>query len=308
MRLAILLMCHKAPEQVNLLLKQLISENEGRDSVTVFVHLDKKADFEDKLIRSEFVEVLPRSERVNVKWGRVSQAECEYRLLSYATKRGGFDYYWFCSGQDFPIKPMRTLFEFFKENAGHEFINFFPSANNGGAPNHYDKRNAVYFPLHWIGMKFWQRALRRLWVEVSGGYGRTFRIFRRKNKTGLPFYFGSNWACISGMCAAWVVDYIATHPEFLRFYRHCVCPDESFLQTLVMSCPVRGEIADYLHYADWSMGGSNPKILTAEDIPQLAASAAFMARKFDLSVDAEVLKILSKSNRENTPSEQERLC
>ena len=47
MKIAILIQCHKNPEQINLLLNRL-----NHPDIDCYVHVDKKADFTDKILWS----------------------------------------------------------------------------------------------------------------------------------------------------------------------------------------------------------------------------------------------------------------
>ncbi len=53
-------------------------------------------------------------------------------------------------------------------------------------------------------------------------------------------------------------------------------------------------VNDNFYYIDWSKGGANPKILTAEDYDQLVSSDKIMARKFDISQDHAILDMLDE--------------
>ena len=48
MRIAILIQCHKNPKQINLLLERL-----NHPDIDCYLHIDKKADFADKIIHRE---------------------------------------------------------------------------------------------------------------------------------------------------------------------------------------------------------------------------------------------------------------
>ena len=68
MRIAILIQCHKNSKQINLLLERL-----NHPDIDCYLHIDKKADFTDKIIHRENVFVLPDEKRVAVKWAQISQ-------------------------------------------------------------------------------------------------------------------------------------------------------------------------------------------------------------------------------------------
>jgi hypothetical protein len=159
----------------------------------------------------------------------------------------------------------------------------------GGTENNYDKRTAIYFPTFVLGNSTAKRIAKRALVELTGGWNRTFSIFRRKASDNVKSYFGSSWICLSGETECWMESYLKSHPEYIRFYRNVNCPDESFFQTLLMNSPYKNKRADYLHYVDWSEGGNNPKVLKIEDLENLMASDKLMARKLDTEVDSRII-------------------
>lgn len=178
MRIAILIQCHKNPKQINLLLERL-----NHPDIDCYLHIDKKADFADKIIHRENVFVLPDEQRVSVEWAQISQVTATLNLLNTAVAciRGGYDYYWLISGQDWPLRSADEIVKFFEKHSGVNFVQYWDSKNHGNhKQNNLDKRNQIYFPIKLIGRKPWQKIIKRGWVEFTGGYNRTWKIFERK--------------------------------------------------------------------------------------------------------------------------------
>lgn len=295
MKLAVLIQCHKAPEQVNMLLEAL-----NHPQIDCYVHVDKKSDIEPKLLQRDNVYFVPDKEKIDVQWAQISQVDATLSLLKMAYEKADYDYYWVCSGQDFPLKSNEEIILFFESHEACDFVELFKSKNNEyGKENNYDKRNAIYFPMWMLGNKLSKRIVKKMWVSLSGGYGHTFRVFRRKDICNMKFYFGSSWVCLSKRTWAWCKAYLAEQPDYYRYFSNCNCPDESFFQTLVMNSPYASKREDYLHYVDWSEGKSSPRVLTCEDEQALTETPKLMARKFDFTVDQEIFKrILRRINSE----------
>ena len=213
----------------------------------------------------------------------------------YAHKKGDYDLFWLCSGQDFPIKSAEYIVHWLEAHENHDFLELFPSKNNGlDHENNYDKRNTIYFPEWMLGKEFWKRLVKRIYTEMTGGYNRTFSLFRRKPIDGMRFFFGSQWICLTCKTLNWMIEYMEAHPEYYQYFKNCNCPDESFFQTLVMNSPYAELRMDYLHYLEWPMGKSNPKVLTIEDYQKLVDSDKLMARKFDDVSSKTLIDILLK--------------
>jgi len=285
MKIAVLVQCHKNPEQINRMLCAM-----RHPAITFFVHVDKKSSIGEKILQGEDIVMLPDEYRVDVQWSRISQVDATLNLLNFARRMEGYDFYWVCSGQDFPIKSPAYIVRWFEEHENNDFLELFSSANYGlNQENNYDKRNAINFPEWMLGRKQWQRIVKRLYIELTGGYNKTFSISRRKPVDGLNFYFGSSWICLSKRTWDWMGDYLQVHPEYYAYFKNCNCPDESFFQTLVMNSPYADQRMDYLHYVEWPEGMNNPKILTMDDYHKLMDSEKLMARKFDSDVDSTVV-------------------
>ena len=277
MKLAVLIQCHKCPEQINRLLDVMKS-----DEVDFYIHVDRKSDIADEIEKRADVHILPPERRVDVMWGGFSQVEATLNLLDEALITGGYDYYFLIRGQDFPVRPIRELIEFLENDNGANYVDLFPSLNNGLCKqNNLDKRNQIVYGDRIMGRGKFARIMRRLWVAVTGGYGRTFGIFRRKNVLNLKFYFGSQWWCLSKDFVEYATEYLAKTPQYAEFFRKASCPDESFFQTLLMNSSYSDTRKEYLHFIRWEEGKSSPENLTLSDFDEAIASGKFMARKID---------------------------
>lgn len=286
MKQAILVQCHKNPKQVNLLLDALDDPN-----LDIYVHIDKKSNIGSEIKTGKQIHILPDEYRVDVGWAVFSQVEATLNLMRYAAAWGEYGHYLLCSGQDYPLVKASELSDFLNKNADFNFVQIWASKKGGGYTNNYDKRTEIYYPYSVLGNTLPKRIAKRALVELTGGYNRTWPIFRRKQLENVDFYFGSQWVCISGEMEKWLEEYIKNHQEFIEFYRHTNCPDESFFQTLLMNSPYKDRRQDYLHYIDWSSGGNSPKNLDVSDIDRMMKSGKLMARKFE---DEGVIEILKK--------------
>lgn len=296
MKLAILLLCHKNAEQINLFLETL-----KHPDIEFFIHMDKKADIINQLIKRPDIHVLPDNLRVDVRWSGFSMIEATLNLLKEAYKTTRFDYYWLCSGQDFPLKSPGQIIGYFSKHVGRNFISLLPSYNyqNDHHENHFDKRNVMKYPEFLMDRTFTKRLLKRLYIEISGGWNSTYYIFRRKDKfSTIPFYFGPQWIAITNSFARWLLSYLSDNPWYEEGYKSSLTPDESFFQTLFMMSPYKETRHAYLHYIDWtSRDGkiqNSPNTLTMADYDVMKNSGYLMARKFDMDVDKAIIEKLAK--------------
>lgn len=296
MRCAILIICHKNPKQVNLLINALQDSD-----FDFYVHPDKKTNIEKELIAKPNVFIVPKEQQVNVQWAQISMVDATLELLKHALIKK-YDYYLLLSGQDLPIRSVFKIKTKLSENPKTNYIHFSPSYQQGGVKNNFDKRNDIYYPQAIIGKKLWQRITRRIYVELTGGYHRTFKWFKRQHQ--YKFYFGSQWWCLNRETIEWMMGYLQKHDEFYHYYVNCTCSDESFFQTLFMMSPFANNRKSYLHYVDWPDHANSPKKLTIDDYEKIISSDKLFARKIDLSTDKLIIeKILEQGKERYTASD-----
>lgn len=285
MKIAILLLCHKNPNQINLLIKTMYNE-----SIDFFIHVDKKANFKDIIKTNNHVFILEDDLRIDVRWASFSQIKATRNLIKSATSHGTYDYYWLCSGQDFPIKSVKQIIRFFENNGKDvNYLNLFISKNNQSSySNKYDKRNDIYYPSIILDRKNIKRCLRRIYVGITGGYNNTYQWAKTKLEN-VDFFFGSQWWCLNRKTIMWILNYENYHKEYIDYYKHCSTPDESYFHTLVMNSPFANQRKNYLHYIVWEENSNSPKILKMNDIYEICNSEFLMARKFDEFENSNIL-------------------
>ena len=145
---AILIQCHKNPEQVNMLLDAL-----QHPDVDIYVHVDKKSDVGSQLKTSPQIHILPDEFRVDVQWATFSQVQATLNLLRYASYHGEYEHYWLCSGQDYPIKPIDEIVRFLHSKPDMNFIQIWDSKNSiGGVQKTISTKEQLSISLH----LFWE--------------------------------------------------------------------------------------------------------------------------------------------------------
>ena len=75
----------------------------------------------------------------------------------------------------------------------------------------------------------------------------------------------------------------------LKFWKYARIPDESFFQTLFLNSHLKNKLVnDNFRYIVWT-SGPHPEILQKSDFDQLIYSKKLFARKFDATVDLDIL-------------------
>lgn len=137
-----------------------------------------------------------------------------------------------------------------------------------------------------------------LFVHPRGKARGTFLGVRRWST---PFsdrfrcYKASAWFTVSRQTVRSVLSFVRDNPRYVGYYRRTMIPDESFFQTIILNDPALNVFDDNLLHFRWtnpSLG--SPDVLTVRDFDELRTSRKFMARKFDETIDREVLDRLDE--------------
>jgi core-2/I-Branching enzyme len=278
MRIDYLIRAHTAPEQLARLVGRL---DEG--DVRFYIHVNSLTDDEtftamqQGLRGRDNVVWLPR---VACYWGGFSLLQATLvGIEGILASRDLPDHAFLLSGQDYPLRPPGEIEAFLEARCGRNVLHYFslPAeewADEGGG------LNRVRWP-HFERIRYKTRLLRL--------------PFPRRFPPGLELYGGMSFWALTGDALAMVMRFVAERPDVLSFLRRAKMPDELFFQTVLLNGPLAETVENELmHYIDWSAGNAHPATLRAADAPKLRASEKLFARKFDASVDSEILDLLDR--------------
>lgn len=287
---AFLIMAHGHFRQLEMLLSQLNDKK-----AYVFLHIDKKAksipyDRFRKVINPEHLILLSQ---MDVKWGDSSQIICELNLIKAAVShRIKFDYYHLLSGQDLLIKPFAYVDDFFSEHKGTEYVAIEHDDFHGNMSRLDKDKYQLYRFFCSRGRKQpWMH-----WADVFWTLQHNVGI-QRDRGCSLNHGKGANWFSITDAFA----KYLLAHLDIVEshFMHRTLCCDELFMQTVILNSPFKGKIASshtsnsnyqIMRYIDWTRG--RPYIFRKTDYSELVHSDMLFARKFDDSIDEEIVKLI----------------
>lgn len=286
-RHAYLILAHKNPSQLKTLLSLI---DDARNDI--YIHIDKSAGFgpEDlqDACKDAYVEFI--KPRIKVSWGGASIVKAEMALLETAIERE-HTYYHLLSGLDLPVKSQDTIHEFFKKNAGYEFINMWPL--NPSSLNRVQYSYPFPESYHFFLANFINN-LSYLILKALG---------IRKN-TDINFQSGSQWFSITHNAALYTVS----RKEWVeKVFDRCRICDEFLMSTIIWNSPFRDKLyckefidGHYINtasmrYIDWNRSGSNrhPGTFTIEDFDLLKSIPHLWARKFDEKVDRKIIDAIA---------------
>ena len=204
------------------------------------------------------------------------------------------------SGQCFPIKTWNHIAEFFAQNRGRAYFEFFDIPAPGWAS---ERGGLDRLELYHIND----------WVDRRSGWGLKFTLkfqeYQKKLRIKRAFprdfprlFGGSSWASYHRDFVEYIFNFIKNKPAFYRRFRFTHAPEEFFFPTILCNSPLKERIVNNnLRYYDWrARNGSSPAILDASDHETLISSDRLFARKFEHPISAELVHKLKESFRNDS--------
>ncbi|BAZ30447.1 hypothetical protein NIES4074_29070 [Cylindrospermum sp. NIES-4074] len=296
MKIAYIILAHKYPEQLLRLIYAL-----NTDDVSFFIHIDKTADkqvYEQLVTQLQDLPNIYFIKRYNSAWGSFDIVKATLEgIKSIAEASNNFDYIVNLSGQDYLIKSNKQIKNFLEENKGKEFLEYFPlpcSKWRGGG-----LRRVEYWHIRWKNEFFCLPEEREFKSPINSLlYSYLAPIFFKKRKfdENFPLYGGSQFWCLTGECVKWINNFVKQNPQFVNRFNYTFCTDEVFFQTLILNSPFKDKVVnEHLRYLEWgTMNDFHPRILDRNDFEKIKESKKLFARKFDLTIDQDILNMIDE--------------
>ena len=271
-------MAHKAPEQLERLIIKM-----NHPMFDFYIHLDKKSDFESFKYLGSMDNVFFITNRIECNWGGYSFVKailCSVKEVLNSTVK--YDFINLMSAQDYPIKPVEEMYNFLSGHKGMSFISyeFFDGTWWKHAVTRFRSYHFTDYKLK--GKYLLQKIVNKLMPQ-------------RKFPLNLKLYGSSNssWWILSFEAAEYLIDFIEKNVKLNKFMQYTWGSDEFLIATILLNSPFKERIINNnLRYIDWSKGGAHPKILSKDDLQKLMNTDKFFARKFDVSMDPEILDLI----------------
>ena len=252
------------------ILQMLISRLDDPD-FDLFIHFDRKVKALPHLeVKKSRLHIL--DERVDVRWGTVSQIQCETALFEEAVKHGPYAYYHIISGVHLPLKPVNGIKAFFDSADGFSVLtglcqstarqervkvrsyNFFL--------RNYSSRNAVV-----------RKVSHFLWKGCLAAQ----RVLGIERNRGKFFYKASNWVSLTDEAVRYI---LSRKKEIMDTFRWSFCGDEYFVPSELMASPLRGKIINDDRLLKREILSASASVFHLSDLPELEQSEYLFARKF----------------------------
>lgn len=297
LRLAYLLFVHKNPAQLGRLLQRLYGPG-----CTFYVHVDAKADV--RVFRDTVHQVPPDCilwlKRRAISWGDFSlPAAYLHGFQTILQQRPEPDFIIPISGQDYPIATNETIHDWLGAHIDQSIVDHALVTEDSP---HLIERIERYY----LSVKA-HRTLAYPYPDATDFRKKLFNsVLKRSGLFTLPrrlplghqMYFGTNWFQLKPAAARYLIDFARTNPDYLRFARTTLCPDEYFFQTILAHAPDSLQRTLYnqrMTFMQWDRPpGSYPMPISTDELPTMLDSGKLFARKFDVHHDGTVLDRLDQ--------------
>ena len=237
----------------------------------IYVHIDKKVKGLPEL-HTEKSRLFTLTDRVDVRWGTVSQIQSEFALFEAASAKGPYDFYHIISGTTLPLKHWPEIQSFFVRNAGHCILSGL--CQSGSYQETLKLRRHNLFLRNYASPRLLPRKTSQfLWRSAL----LVQRILGIETNRGKVFYKASNWLSLTEEAVQLLVS---RKKEILHAYRHTFCGDEYFVPSELMASPLKDILVSDDHYLLHNIARSNAGVLRFADYDGLCKTGYLFARKF----------------------------
>ncbi|PWI31500.1 hypothetical protein DI383_02195 [Flavobacteriaceae bacterium LYZ1037] len=219
-------------------LKKLIM---ALDDVTseFYIHIDKKSQFDQESFRQDNIFFI---KRLKVYWGGWSHQQAILNLMISANKKG-YDRYVLISGTDYPIRPNMFLYNALKKDV--EYFNLIR-----GFQSHKPESRLKYYYLEGFDRRNKKSLKTNLFLKIESCIK---LIYKKRNYPFEEVYHGSTWWALTDKAITYILSYIESNKEYVKFFKTSWCPEESFIPTILGNSIFNSRCVGNLSYSDWSI-------------------------------------------------------
>lgn len=300
MNIAYIISAYKYPDQLIRLVHRL-----NTPTSVFLIHVDKRTHKQQYREMVSGVNPLVNVvflKRHNCYWGDFGHVRATLKGLAYLFQNEvNFDYLFLLTGQDYPIKSNAFIESFLSRANGKEFISYYPFPNESWGGDGGLRRIELWhfrfledLPFRFLDPFVHLPSKKEFQSRVKSAiYSSINMMFTKRALPGNMRPFGGpGYWCITRECARFINTFANQNRKFVEFFKYVDIPDEIFFHTVILNSPFdKNVVNDDLRCIDIS-GGGGPRIWRKGDFKMLTKSKGLIARKFDTSVDSEILDLI----------------
>jgi hypothetical protein len=281
---AYVILAHKNLEQLPRLVRTL-----DTGQASFFLHIDKKTDISP--YRQELGEIDKQPnvhfvKRYHCPWAAFGIIKAQRAAMQTALRTNPrFTHLTLLSGQDYPIKPPDEIDLFFDVHPSTSFIGYLPGDTKKQRKKQLRGRYKNWY-LYFAG---------RHW-RISSKLLNTVGKKRRVPDGHMPIKGRANFT-LSRECTEYALRFFEENPRYVKFFKHTKFPDEHLWHIILLNSPLRETVENkHLRYEEFEERKPHIRVLHKEDLAELKAapSTCFFAKKFDTTVDSDILDLIDR--------------
>lgn len=310
-----IILAYGSPGQLNRLINHL------DDGCSCFyVHVDQKGNINDFKTLPANTNIVFVENRENCSWGDFSLVQATINCMEKIIADKRHYYTILLSESCYPIVNNDTINAYIESNIEFEHIDIAPVENIWETWRdriikykiNLSKNRSDYILWPYFFENDWKArfqslkeivllAYKRKNLNLLTGFVKTFR----KRHLNTEHFGGSAWWGMSFTTLDRVTEFIKANPQYIRFYKDSLLPDEIFFHTIIHQLSLHNDlkIKPSLTYVNWTRKGTAlPVTFNEFDLDELLAqpdSNKLFARKFILGYSDGILKLLDERSKQN---------
>ena len=285
MKVAHLILAYKNPDQLDKLIDIM-----SIDEFTFFIHLDKKIDFTDFEYISKRKNVFFIKKRVKITWGSLSMSNAIIESFKEIINHDNFDNISVITSQHLPIKSPKEILNYLIENKDYQFFRCIPYNPENDWWKICETRILKYSLIEW---------------KIPGKY-KIEKIINtilpnRKTPTNYTIVGSPSCYCFTADCVKYIIKEYNENSHLKKYFKYVWGSDEFIFSTIIYNSKFKDKINDCLVYVEFpDKKDGHSKVLRKSDYDKIKNSGKYFARKFDPTIDNEIIDMINKSrNRIN---------
>jgi hypothetical protein len=287
-QIGFVILSHSNPTRLFRLITRI---TELYEPVGIVCHHDfSQTPLEERLFPGVVTFVRPH---ITTAWGHISIVWAIVRALRHLYETADPDWFTLLSESDYPTKNGKRVLHDLEATPHDAFLDYRMIEYNrqfeqlvrairsgrqickqGEAPWWnalvYERYFSVQFPVPSVLSR-----RRRFAVLRHPWFVWPFHCFSSK----LRCFAGDLWFTGNRRVAKRIINDVTPSANIMQHFALCRIPDEAVFQTILCNQPDLSICPNNRRYADWSAGGSHPKELRQDDLPNVLRSGADFARK-----------------------------
>jgi hypothetical protein len=247
-KIAYILLCHKDPEGIIAQAQRLTAAGD-----CIAIHFDLRAQQSDfdriQAALAQNSSVVFSRKRIKCGWGGWSLVQATLQAIETAMEAfADATHFYMLSGDCMPTKTAEYAHSFLdREEADYiESVDFF---TGDWIKTGIKEERLIY--RHWFNERT------QKWLFYTSMNLQARLKLARSVPADIQMQIGSQWWCLRRRTMEWVLDFIKTRPDVMRFFRTTWIPDETFFQTVVRhvvpEAEIRSRSLTFLMFTDYGM-------------------------------------------------------